>query len=242
MSEEDNVSTPSTDYAFSLTEDEYYTKVNVNMGGICNQMIIDSRASCNVVDKQIWEELKAKKIVCASTKVNKNLYPYGSTDPIEVIGTFTTNMSVENSDIVEAEVMVIKGKGPSLLGRKTATLLGVLKIGLNASINVIQEKANINQEVFHKYKSCFEGIGKLKDFLLEIPIDETVSPVAKSLIRIPFNLREKLENKLDELEKLDVIEKTDGPTPWVSPVVVVPKGDNDIRLCIDMRRANEAII
>ncbi|XP_033107927.1 uncharacterized protein LOC117109652 [Anneissia japonica] len=194
MSEEDNVSTPSTDYAFSLTEDDYHTKVNVTMGGICIPMIIDSGASCNVVDKQLWEELKAKKIVCASTKVNKNLYPYGSTDPIEVIGTFTTNMSVENSNIVEAEVMVIK------------------------------------------------GIGKLKDFQLEIPIDETVSPVAQSLRRIPFNLREKLENKLDELEKLDVIEKADGPTPWVSPVVVVPKGENDIRLCIDMRRANEAII
>ena len=41
---------------------------------------------------------------------------------------------------------------------------------------------------------------------------------------------------------MDVIEPATGPTPWVNPVVVVPKSEGDIRLCIDMRRANEAIL
>ena len=39
-----------------------------------------------------------------------------------------------------------------------------------------------------------------------------------------------------------MIEKADGPTPWVSSIVVVPKkGQNKIRICIDMRTANKAI-
>ena len=45
----------------------------------------------------------------------------------------------------------------------------------------------------------------------------------------------------NELEELDIIEKTTGPTHWVSPVIVVPKSDADIRLCVDMRRANLAV-
>jgi len=48
---------------------------------------------------------------------------------------------------------------------------------------------------------------------------------------------------LEQLEKDDMIEKVNGPTPWVSPVVIVPKPNNpdEIRLCVDMRKANEAI-
>ena len=32
------------------------------------------------------------------------------------------------------------------------------------------------------------------------------------------------------------------PTSWVSPVLVVPKQNGDIRLCVDMRQANKAIV
>ena len=41
---------------------------------------------------------------------------------------------------------------------------------------------------------------------------------------------------------MDIIEQVNGPTSWVNPIVAVPKKDNKIRLCLDMRRANEAII
>ena len=98
------------------------------------------------------------------------------------------------------------------------------------------------ENIFEKYKSCFEGLGKLKDFQLDIPIDQSVKPVAQPMHCAPFSLRAKLEQKLDELATLDVIEKAEGPTPWISPVVVVPKPNGDIRLCVDMRQANRAIV
>ena len=47
--------------------------------------------------------------------------------------------------------------------------------------------------------------------------------------------------KLTELLDADIIEKAEGPTPWVNPVCIVPKPSSKIRLCVDMRRANEAI-
>lgn len=59
---------------------------------------------------------------------------------------------------------------------------------------------------------------------------------------MPFSLRKKVESKLHELEQLDIIEKVKQPTPWLSPIAVVPKPSGEIRLCIDMRRANEAIV
>ena len=104
-------------------------------------------------------------------------------------------------------------------------------------MNSLEEK-----NIFQKYKSRFEGLGKLKDFQLNIPIHPCVEPVVQSMRRVPFSLRDKLEKKLNEQVDLDVIEKAEGPTPWISPVVVVPKPNGDLRLCVDMRQANGAIV
>ena len=63
--------------------------------------------------------------------------------------------------------------------------------------------------------------------------------------RLPFGLRDKVDDKLDELLDMRIIEEVPEATPttWVSPLVVVLKADGkDIRVCVDMRRANEAII
>ncbi|CAF0938549.1 unnamed protein product [Brachionus calyciflorus] len=45
-----------------------------------------------------------------------------------------------------------------------------------------------------------------------------------------------------ENEEQDIIEPVTGPTPWVSPVVIVPKPNDKIRICVDARAANKAII
>ena len=71
---------------------------------------------------------------------------------------------------------------------------------------------------------------------------QKLSQQHKNSRRIPFSMREKVEAKIKELLNEDIIEAVDGPTPWVSPVVIAPKPSGDIRLCVDMRQANSAII
>ena len=73
-------------------------------------------------------------------------------------------------------------------------------------------------------------------------MDPIIPPVAQPVRRTPFGLRDKVKERVEELVAMDIIEPVEGPTPWVSPVVVVPKQNDEIRLCVDMRRANEAII
>ena len=73
-------------------------------------------------------------------------------------------------------------------------------------------------------------------------MDPEVTTIAQKPRRVPFALREKVTAKVEDLIAKDIMEQVDGPTSWVSPVVVAPKSEGDIRLCVDMRRANQAII
>ena len=207
----------------------------LNIGGIPVKMIIDSGASANVISQILWEQLKKQHIKCVSRRSTKKLYAYGVVTPLEVIGTFTADMTL-GSKCVSAEVTVIKGQGEPLLGRESAIELGVLK--LQVPLNRVVDRS----ELTTRYKDVFTGIGKLKDFQLKLHIDQQVQPVAQPLRRPAFSLKEKIEKKLDELLREDIIEQVEGPTPWVNPVVVVPKPNGDVRLCVDMRCANKAII
>ena len=172
---------------------------------------------------------------CVSSSHKKQLYPYGRKEPLKTAGCFTAKVAVKDV-AVEAEFTVIEGKGQALLGRETATQLKVLSLSPNVCVNSLQE-----ENLFQKYKSCFESLGKLKDFQLNIPIDQHVKPVVQ-MRRVPFSLRDKLDKKLYEIVDLGVIEKAEGPTPWISPVFVVPKPNDDLHLCVDMRQANSAIV
>ena len=93
------------------------------------------------------------------------------------------------------------------------------------------------------YHDIFQGIGKLKDFQFEIHVDENVRPVAQPPRRIPFHIRKQVEQALDKLEDDGIIEKVNGPTPWVSPIVAAPKPRNpeEIRICVDLRHPNKAV-
>ena len=54
-------------------------------------------------------------------------------------------------------------------------------------------------------------------------------------------MRKDVEAELKCLREMDIIEEVTGPTPWVSPAVVVPKKNKGVHICINRRKANEAI-
>ena len=112
---------------------------------------------------------------------------------------------------------------------------------------MVTTKAN---KLKQQHPDVFEGVGKLKNKQISLDIDPTVKPVTQPYRRIPFNLREKVQDKTTELLDLGIIEPVEGPAPSVNPVVIVPKNNGEIipknngeiRLCIDMRQANQAIM
>ena len=98
----------------------------------------------------------------------------------------------------------------------------------------------MRRTVLSRTPSSFSGFGKLHDPQVYLHIDPSVAPVAQPHRRIPFHLRKKVKEELNELEKLDIIERVEGPTPWAPPpIMAAPKPGNPhkIRLCVDMGEA-----
>ncbi len=82
----------------------------------------------------------------------------------------------------QAEFVVIKGQGVSLLGKETAIKLGVLVIGVGVSV-----VNGHNQTPQQQYPEVFNRIGKMKNRQITLDINPQVRPVAQPCRRVPFN-------------------------------------------------------
>ncbi|KAA0709172.1 hypothetical protein E1301_Tti017617 [Triplophysa tibetana] len=226
------------EYAFVIQDKNMDDRLNVCLGNVYLKMLVDSGATSNIIDESTWEKLKSSNIKCHSyiPETERKLFSYSSDQPLPIKGAFKCETRIDNRTVY-AEFIVIKGNGEPLLGRDTAMKLGVLKIGTN-----IAAVMDLKQSLRSQYPEVFQGVGKLKTKQISLYIDPKVKPVAQPLRRIPFNLRSPVEEKIKELLEMDIIEEVNGPTPWVNPVVIVPKANSEIRLCLDMRQANQAII
>lgn len=80
----------------------------------------------------------------------------------------------------------------------------------------------------------FPGVQSLK-------VSPNIKPVIIPDRRMPIAMKPKVKSELKRLEKLGVIQPVDEPTPWVSQVVVSPKEDGNVRICIDPRELKNAL-
>lgn len=239
-------------------------KTSIKVSGHSIPVLIDTGCSTNILNIETFQRLQKTK----QHKLRKSqvcLVPYGSsteTSQLKVLGVLQC-LAESKRKLILDEFFVLNTKAPNLIGGNLAIELGLLSTTFQEiEINNITPtpmlhsdvKANSSDRTTHiperlhslltEYKAVFNGTGKLKDQPVKLHIDESVKPVAQKPRRIPFHLRQKVDKELDKLRKADIIEDvTDQPTPWVSPIVVVPKKNNpdEIRMCIDMRQANKAI-
>ena len=59
--------------------------------------------------------------------------------------------------------------------------------------------------------------------------------------RLPFAVCDAVSAELKRLVEAGVIERTDA-SEWISPIVVAWKKSGQIRVCVDLRKPNEAVI
>lgn len=197
------------------------------VGGVPIKLLIDSGSKANIINGQDWDLLTKKGAVVWHIDVHaKNtLKPYAVGQSLEVRHKFQTTVSAANQKEIITSFFVVDRGDVSILGKDAAKQLGVLKLGVG--INRVIENTS--------------PFPKIKGVKVKLSIDTSVKPVQQPLRRVPVAIEAAVGNKIKEAVQRDIIEPVTGYSPWISPIVITYKSNGDIRICVDMRRANEAI-
>lgn len=194
--------------------------------------IIDSGSSMDTMGQSTFVQLSPLPTLSPS---ECHIFAYGLKQPLHLVGKFRVKLQ-HRAGMCDITVLVItEGQGPvpTLLSRTSAAALGVLQI-----TNKVQ-----SENPLAAYPEVTNGIEELKGTQVHLHVDPSIAPVAQKPRHVSVHLRKKVEDELQALLAADIIEPVEKPTPFVLPMVVVPKSANPskVRLCVDMRRANVAI-
>jgi hypothetical protein len=124
----------------------------------------DSGSSINILDEQHYNKLSPRPSL-EQTRIK--VYPYKTETPLPVLGQFTSIVASETVNRTET-FYVVKGTSGSLLSWRTST---DLKPITDQNIPTVQQLTT-------QYQDLFQGLGKLKDYKVQLHIDEGVPPVA----------------------------------------------------------------
>lgn len=210
--------------SFQNNLNEADATISCEVNEVKMRMLIDSGSDLNTITDKHYEKMKHSTLL---RDTNKSASSY-TQDKLCILGKIlaTIELNVTRPTFVE-EFFVVRNAKIGILGRDLSTKLGILKIGFE--VNSISE--------------TIREFPKAPGVLVKFQIDKKVTPKRTAYYRVPYALEAMVEKKLDTMEKRGIIEEVKEYSEWISPLVVVPKGEggSDVRIVIDMRNPNTAI-
>lgn len=161
--------------------------------------------------------------------VVRELRAYAVETPMAIRCAFRAEIDVVGATkpVVTAEFLVVNEGRRSLLGRRTASELKLLKVGL--SVNSCEQSTTA--EIFPK----------MPGVKVRFSVDASIPPEKNAYYNVPAAFREAARRRLEDMEASGIIERVTKAPEWISGMSAVPKGKNDFRLVVNMRAPNKAI-
>lgn len=213
----------------NIKSDSWCANLSVNNVNI--NFLLDTGADTNVISSKTFNNLKV-----SSDSITKSIYKLStySGQTIPTIGQCYLPLS-HNGQTYNVLFHIVDIDSQNILGRDTCSSLKLIKriynVQIKASDNIIADNSGL-----------FQGLGCLKNFTCDIKLKPDATPSIDACRRVPFQLKNKLKAVLDELVKTNVICPVNEPTEWVSSLVLTTKKDGKLRLCLDPRKLNKAIM
>ena len=189
---------------------------------------LDTGAQVNILPFYMFKLLnKDKNIVSTNVKLES----FGGFR-INPIGSAKFYCSTKNNIERMVEFLIVAEKVSPILGLNSCNDLNLIK-----RVDLI----NLSKESFIKLNmDVFEGLGTFNEYC-SIQLNEDAKPISNPPRRVPFAIKERLRQTLNDLESRNIITKINNPTGWINNLVIVEKANKSLRLCLDPKYLNLAI-
>ena len=201
-------------------------------------MFADTGADISVIPKSLADELNLPLV-----KTKMRIKPYGAKKRIRCVGYYVGPVRY-NSEITNVGMYVVNAEVEALLSGAASEALGIISFHGSQDQDVRRtDLDDARKQVYiSQFPALFSGVGKMKDVKVKFHIDPSVPPVASPKRSPPYHLEGPLDKEIEKMEKAGVVEDHHGPAPWISNLVLAPKPDGGLRVTVDMREPNKAIM
>ena len=106
----------------------------------------------------------------------------------------------------------------------------------------MQKVDTVECPIPEQYSELFTGLSTFSQEYT-IKLKEGATPHAiYSPRKVPLALRDKVKQKLQNMERTGVITPVSDPTPWCAGMVVIPKESGKVRICVDLKPLNDSVL
>ena len=151
---------------------------------------------------------------------------------LKVRGLFEATFEKGKHEVKET-VYVVEGLKTPLAGIPI-----IRKLNLISEVNSVDKS---KEDIVAQFPELFNRLGLIKGSY-RIELEEEAKPYSiMAPRRVPIPLLPKVKCELEKMEREGVISKINEPTDWCSGMVVVPKPNNQVRICVDLTKLNRYV-
>ena len=194
--------------------------------------------------------------VKAPAPEDDELRGYGN-NPLRLLGTMDISLET-NGWVTNANIRVIGGSRPSIIGRDLMPNLGLQIVqrapeekvmsvqGEPPGAEATEEEDSLDtyQIYFSKqFNNLFNRVGKIKNYKVHADFFETLTPIQQKGRKVPITLQDKVDKEINKLLRQGLIEKLKECSDkyFVSPIVITLKKDGSVKLSLESRELNKQV-
>ncbi|XP_012942933.1 uncharacterized protein K02A2.6-like [Aplysia californica] len=209
---------------------------------------IDTGSQGNALPLRLYRKMFPSKVDKEGTPTDLTLSEVKLTGYGEHLLRQLGTCSIECSykDNTECTIFyVTEDKGSAIFGLPTLQALGMISLNycIEKKCKSRTEHIRNKEDLISKYPETFKGMGKFEG-RYHIHTSKDVPPVIHPQRKVPIQIKAKIKEELKEKRENRIIEKIQEgqPTQWVNSLVYRTKPNGSLRLCLDPKDLNKAIL